>query len=176
MTLLAVGIVVHVVGIDYGGITSDTILPIIVTGIGVGFAEETMFRGVILRALRTDHRREFTVIWVSSVWFGFFHLTNIINGTPALTVLQQCVVASLTGVVLYSFRRWRGLLVAGMAAHGLWDVSVFFPASELGVLFVLAFQVVIVISAIVVIFALRRERVTVTSQGVVDLGDRRAAA
>jgi len=135
----------------------------------VGFAEETLFRGIILRSLRTNLRPEAWVLLISSVWFGFFHLTNIVNGSPAAGVVTQCVQASAAGVVLYTFRRIRGLLVVGMIAHGLWDMSVFLPAPT-GTLAVanLAVQVLVFLSALVaaIVMIRRDRRITVTSSDV----------
>ena len=98
----------------------------------MGFAEETLFRGIILRSLRTKMRAEFWVMLWSSLWFGFFHATNLANGSPLGQVVGQCLLASTAGVLLYFSPRWRGLLVLGMVAHGLWDMSVFLPASDNG--------------------------------------------
>jgi membrane protease YdiL (CAAX protease family) len=169
VALFAVGIVVHLAVADWGKTSADLLLAILAAGVMVGFAEETLFRGIILRSLRTNLRPEAWVMLISSLWFGFFHLTNILNGSPAAGVVTQCLQASAAGVVLYVFRRVRGLLVVGMVAHGLWDMSVFVPAPT-GTLAVadLAVQVLVVLSALVAaIIMLRRDRtMTVTSTGV----------
>ena len=109
------------------------------------------------------------MVLFSSLWFGFFHLTNILNGSPPATVVNQCLQASAAGVVLYLFRRVRGLLVVGMIAHGLWDMSVFVPAPT-GTLAVanLAVQVLVFLSALVaaIVMIRRDRRITVTSSDV----------
>jgi membrane protease YdiL (CAAX protease family) len=128
VVVFIVSIAAHFAVANYSKASGDLLLAIIAAGVLVGFAEETLFRGIILRALRTDLRPEAWVMLVSSVWFGFFHLTNIVNGSPAQAVLSQCVQASVLGVGLYLFRRVRGLLVLGMIAHGLWDMGAFLPA------------------------------------------------
>ncbi len=169
LALFAVGIVVHLAVADWSEAPTDLILAILAAGVLVGFAEETLFRGIILRSLRTNLRPEAWVMLISSLWFGFFHLTNILNGSPPATVVNQCLQASAAGVVLYLFRRVRGLLVVGMIAHGLWDMSVFVPAPT-GTLAVadLAVQVLVFISALVaaIIMIRRDRRITVTSSGV----------
>ena len=87
-------------------------------------------------------------------------------------VLNQCVQASALGVVLYLFRRVRGLLAVAMVAHGIWDMSVFLPQPS-GTLAVadLAVQVVVFLSALVAaVILLRRDRKTaMTRTGVQDL-------
>ena len=152
-----------------GRTPTDLLLAIVAAGVLVGFAEETLFRGIILRSLRTNLRPEAWVMLISSVWFGFFHLTNLLVGSPAGGVLLQCVQASAAGVVLYLFRRVRGLLVVGIIAHGLWDMSVFLPPpSGTIALANLGIQILVSVSAVVAaIIIVRRERkTTVTSTGL----------
>ncbi|PPB50359.1 hypothetical protein C4K88_00075 [Arthrobacter pityocampae] len=125
-----VGIIVHLVFVGWSGLRVDLLIPILVTGILVGFCEETLFRGILLRGLRADGRTEATVAIGTSVIFGLFHLTNLITGSPAPAVLNQVLLATTTGAILYSFRRMRGLLLPAMIAHGLWDISLFLPPAE----------------------------------------------
>jgi membrane protease YdiL (CAAX protease family) len=44
--------------------------------------------------------------------------------------LGQVVIASISGFVLYLARRATGLLIAGMALHGIWDISTFLAGTE----------------------------------------------
>lgn len=37
----------------------------------------------------------------------------------------QVVLAALSGILLYVFRRYTGLIWPAMVAHGLWDISTF---------------------------------------------------
>lgn len=171
--LFLVGIVVHLTGVDWGRVPADLLLAVLAAGVLVGFAEETLFRGVILRSLRTRHRAEAGVMVISSLWFGFFHLTNIANGSPVGKVLFQCVIASLSGVALYAFRRWRGVLLAGMIAHGLWDMSTFLPAREgsAALLNLTVMALVAVSAAIAAILVVARDRrMAVTPEGSVTIG------
>ena len=169
VVIFAVGIVAHLAIADWAAAPTDLLLAIVAAGVLVGFAEETLFRGIILRSLRTNLRPEAWVMLISSVWFGFFHLTNLLVGSPAGGVLLQCVQASVAGVVLYLFRRVRGLLVVGMIAHGLWDMSVFLPPPSGTIALVnLGIQVLVSVSAVVAaIIIVRRDRaITVTRTGV----------
>lgn len=123
--LMVLALALQFAGVSWGGFTSTHLLWIVVAGILVGFAEETLFRGIILRALREGGRREGVVVLVSSLWFGLFHATNLITGSPVASVGQQVVIASIAGVALYLWRRGTGLLAAGMVVHALWDMSSF---------------------------------------------------
>lgn len=156
---------------DWGSV-GDKLLPILAAGVLVGFAEETLFRGIILRSLRTKLRPEAWVMLISSVWFGAFHLTNILNGLNIISGVVQMILASAGGVIFYLFRRFRGLLVVAMLAHGLWDTSAFLPSPTGGLANVSRiFMAVEVIAAIVaVIIVIRRDRrITVTQTGVQEL-------
>ncbi|WP_104167279.1 CPBP family intramembrane glutamic endopeptidase [Arthrobacter sp. SX1312] len=123
-------IVLHLVFVDWSGLGMDLLIPIVIVGLLVGFAEETLFRGILLRGLRTDRRTELTVAVGTSVAFGVFHLTNLVTGSPVPAVLNQVLLATLTGAILYSFRRIGGLLLPAMIAHGLWDISLFLPPAN----------------------------------------------
>ncbi len=165
VAIFAVGIAVHFAVADWAKVPTDLLLAIVAAGVLVGFAEETLFRGIILRGLRTNLRPEAWVMLISSLWFGFFHLTNLLVGSPAGGVLLQCVQASLAGVVLYVFRRVRGLLVVGMIAHGLWDMSVFLPPPSGTIALVnLGIQVLVSVTAVIAaIVIVRRERTIAVS-------------
>ncbi len=123
-------LVSHLVFKLSGGVAIDLLLAVVFAGVGVGIAEEVLFRGVILRALRTHGRSEAWAMLWCSVWFGMMHATNIFVGSPPLGVAVQVVLAALSGVTLYLMRRTRGWLLTGMIAHGLWDISTFLPAPQ----------------------------------------------
>jgi len=123
--LVLVATLLRFPGVSWGQFTSAHLAAILAAGVLVAYAEETLFRGIILRALRNGIRHEASVVLFSSLWFGFFHLTNLITGSPMNAVLSQCLQASAIGIVLYLARRARGLLLPAMAIHGLWDVSTF---------------------------------------------------
>lgn len=156
---------------DWGSV-EDKLLPILVAGALVGFAEETLFRGVILRSLRNNLRPEAWAMLISSLWFGAFHLTNIATGLNIISGIVQMFLASAGGVFFYLFRRYRGVLVLAMLAHGLWDTSAFLPQPTGGLANVpRAFMVIEVVGAIIaIIIVIRRDRsITVTPQGVQQL-------
>ena len=168
LVLYVLGIIAQFAVADWSK-ASGRLLPILAAGLLVGFAEETLFRGIILRSLRTNARPEAWVMLISSLWFGFFHLTNLFNGVNAISVLIQCLLASAGGVVYYLFRRFRGLLLLAMFAHGLWDTSLFLPAPSGGLANVdRVVLIVVVISALVAaVVVLRRDRsLAVTRSGV----------
>lgn len=124
MAVWWLAIVVRLAGVRWDAVPLDLLLAIAVSGVLVGFAEEVLFRGFFLRALRAGGRSEGrAALWVA-LCFGLFHLPNVFMGTGALGLLQV-LLAATSGSVLYVFRRHFGLLWPAMVAHGTWDVAAF---------------------------------------------------
>jgi len=90
----------------------------------VGFSEELMFRGVILRSLRAR-----LAIWpaviVTSLLFGSVHSLNILTTGEVAQSLIQSVGAALTGLMFMALRLRTGALWPAMVLHGLWDFGTF---------------------------------------------------
>lgn len=117
-------IVVRLAGVRWGDVPLDLLAAIVASGVLVGFAEETLFRGFFLRAMRSGGRAEGrAALWVA-VCFGLFHLPNVVMGTGALGLIQV-VLAAASGGVLYVFRRHFGVIWPAMVAHGIWDIAAF---------------------------------------------------
>jgi uncharacterized protein len=128
--LMVVIALLRFTAVDWNDFSGSHLAGVVVAGILVGFTEETLFRGVILRALRNGVRHEGEIALWTSLWFGFFHATNIITGQSVGSTLQQCVLASLFGIALFLARRARGLLIWGMVLHALWDMSSFLAGTH----------------------------------------------
>lgn len=108
--LYALAIVVQFAVVDWGKPPLEMVAAVMVTGVLVGFAEEVLFRGIILRSLRTG-RSEAMAVLIVSVWFGLFHLMSILGGLDLVSALVQVVLTFAAGIAYYLFRRMSGLLV-----------------------------------------------------------------
>ena len=149
----------------------DLLLAILATGVLVGLAEELVFRGIVLRCLRTGNRPESSAALWTALGFGLFHLPNIFMGT-GLAGLSQIVLAAITGYALYLFRRWHGLLWMAMVAHGTWDISAFLVGDygkDVAAGAALALNLVLAAACVVALIrSLRRDRdFAVRPEGVV---------
>jgi len=167
-SLMLIAALLRFTGVSWGSFTAEHFAAILAAGVLVGFAEETLFRGIILRALRNGSRHEGAVVLVSSLWFGFFHLTNLITGAPAASVLNQCLLASAFGIALYLARRARGVLVFAMVIHAVWDMSAFtfgVHAIDGAVLPVVSFWLSVIanVVALVALVVIWRRKETVTT-------------
>jgi uncharacterized protein len=78
VAIFGAAIIGHFAVVDWAKVDGTLLLAVVCAAVLVGFAEETLFRGIILRSLRTTLRPEAWVMLVSSLWFGFFHLTNLV--------------------------------------------------------------------------------------------------
>ncbi|MDC7122666.1 CPBP family intramembrane metalloprotease [Cellulomonas fimi] len=126
--VMTVTAVLHLLGVDWGAFDPGHVLAVLLASVLVGFAEETLFRGVVLRALRQGRRSEAAAALWTTLWFGAFHLTNLLLDEPGAVI--QVVFAALSGLGFYLVRRGTGTIVAAMALHGLWDFSTFLSSTH----------------------------------------------
>jgi uncharacterized protein len=84
------------------------------------FAEETLMRGVVLRAFAG--RRAWRAAVVSGVAFGLLHLVVLAWGQPMAAVLPLVVVTSLFGIGHACVRLRTGTVWAPLALHALFNV------------------------------------------------------
>ena len=168
VVLYTLAIVVQFAVADWSK-ASDRLLAVVAAGLLVGYTEETLFRGIILRSLRTNARPEAWAMLITTVWFGLFHLLSVFGGLDIVSTLTQCFLAATSGVAYYLFRRTRGLLILAMLAHGLWDLSLFLPAPSGAMINADRIALIIVVTSAVVaaIAMLMRDRsLAVTRSGV----------
>jgi membrane protease YdiL (CAAX protease family) len=125
----AAAIVIRLVAVRWSAV--DVPLFVVTIGLGalIGYAEELLFRGIVLRSLRTRGRTEASAALWTAAGFGLFHLPNLLVGVGALQA-GQIVLAAITGVSLYLLRRYRGTIVMAMVGHGIWDISTFLVATN----------------------------------------------
>lgn len=121
-------IAIRCAAVRWGDVPTDLLVPVLATGVLVGFAEETLFRGIVLRGLREGGRSEAWAALLTAVGFGLLHLPNAFLGT-GLAGLAQVPIAGLSGALLYVFRRRFGSILPAMVAHGAWDISTFLAGS-----------------------------------------------
>ena len=169
--VFVLAIVLRLVTLRWADVSVDLLLVILLVGVLVGLAEELVFRGIVLRCLRTGGRPESSAALWTAVAFGLFHLPNVIFFGAGLRGLPQILLAALSGYALYLFRRQWGLLWVAMVAHGTWDISTFLAGSystDLGSLITLAMAVVLPVLCVVALVRLQRtdRHYTVTPQGV----------
>ena len=109
---------------DWGNISVSFLIVAVVLGIGVGFAEEFVCRGMLLVGLR-GNMQEIAVWALTCLLFGAMHGANIFLGQAAGPTMFQIAMAAIQGSGFYILRRYYGSLVWAMVLHGFWDFSIF---------------------------------------------------
>lgn len=89
----------------------------------VGFAEEGLLRGVVLRALLP--RGALGAAVVSSLLFGIAHLSNIAEGRDTVATIVQAIYATLIGIGFAGPRLYTGTIWPAVGLHGLIDFADF---------------------------------------------------
>ena len=100
------------------------VLTVIVTMILVGFSEELMFRGIVLKGAL----REVSVlkaILISSALFSALHAVNVLAFVPLDGMVQQLVLTFIFGLAMACFALRVNSLVPVIAFHALWDMVQF---------------------------------------------------
>lgn len=104
--------------------SAGVILLVLVNTLFVGFSEETMFRGVLYRALR-GRMGIWPAILLVSVAFGGVHVLNgFITGVFAAAALQA-LMAACSGLLLMAIFLRTGSLWVAIVYHALWDAATF---------------------------------------------------
>lgn len=168
--LLAGAAVLRIAGNDWGARGALYMLLLAIATLFVGIAEETAFRGIVVRALRGPTSNEFAVMVGSSVLFGVMHGINILNGAEVGPTLVQIGIATISGASLYITLRLTGSLLMPILLHGLIDFSILGQIGEIGTLVTIAALVPLlvylltIVAAIVIFVSDRRARVQAVPQ------------
>ncbi len=89
----------------------------------VGFGEEGLLRGVVLRALMP--RGVMRAALISSVLFGAAHLTNMFQGRDVFSTVVQAIYATFIGLGFAGPRIFSGTIWPAVVLHALIDFSDF---------------------------------------------------
>jgi hypothetical protein len=95
----------------------------------VGFTEEAIFRGIMLRNLMPGGTRS-AIVW-SAVWFGALHLPGALFGYDVRMVLLVVAQAFAVGLVFAWVRLASASIWPAMIAHSFFDYSLFIASGSL---------------------------------------------
>lgn len=87
----------------------------------VGFAEEAIFRGLMLNALKS--RGTWTAVIVTSLLFGLSHSLNVLSGKNLADVLVQILYALAIGFAFAALVLKKGIIWPLVLAHFLIDFT-----------------------------------------------------
>jgi hypothetical protein len=89
----------------------------------VGFVEETVFRGLMITALRS--RGEWRAVLVPAVLFGLTHALNVLAGKSGTEAIAQVAYAMAIGFAFGALLLHKGILWPLVLAHFLIDFAHF---------------------------------------------------
>lgn len=88
----------------------------------IGVAEETMFRGVLLRGALTRYNI-FGAMLISAIGFSLLHSINVLAGYPVPDTISQLIVTFQYGLLMAPLALLVGNLWPLILAHFLWDFT-----------------------------------------------------
>jgi len=149
--------VLHFASIDYGAAGAPYVLSWMLTGLFIGFAEETLTRGYVVRILREAGHPEIVVAVISAALFALLHAGNLLSGQAIGATLIQLVYTFGFGICMYLAMRVTGTLLAPILIHASTDPSIFLQtehpvAGPLGSFGGLGNIAVIVVGLVLLIF------------------------
>ena len=131
--LILIIIVMRYVGIDYSVYPGSAIVMTLLTGLFVGFVEEVMTRGIVVKMLRDAGTTEWLVMLGSALAFGLMHAVNLFSGMSLLTVGVTVAFAFGFGILMYVTLRVTGNLIWPILLHGLYDPTLFLSTGGIDV-------------------------------------------
>lgn len=161
--------IIMVVGIlaqtDYAGLASKGglfVLGLLAAMLCVGFAEEMMFRGIGLTALRAHGFTEGRAALWSTVVFGLAHAVNLFTEGPG--AFLQVLTTIVAGYFFYLIRRRAGTLLVPMLVHGLWDFSLISNAVATGTPRALGGLGLLIMVVLAIVVLVRRRQIEPSPQ------------
>ena len=117
--------VLHLASIDYGKAGPSWVLTWLLAGLLIGFAEETLTRGYVVRIMRSAGHSEVAVALVSAALFALLHSVNLFTGQALGPTLLQLVYTFFFGFCMYLALRVTRTLIAPILIHAATDPSIF---------------------------------------------------
>jgi len=121
--------VLRFASIDYAAAGFDWVAAWLLTGLFIGFAEEVLTRGYVVRIMRSAGRSEIAVGLVSAALFALLHASNLFIGQPIVATLLQMLYTFFFGLCMYLALRVTGTIIAPILLHASTDPSIFMQAA-----------------------------------------------
>jgi uncharacterized protein len=90
----------------------------------VGFSEELVFRGIILKGFLEKHGVFFSML-MSAVLFSLLHSVNVFGGMPFIVMLVQLIMTFLLGMVFAPLAIKLNNITPLILFHFIWDMLLF---------------------------------------------------
>jgi len=132
---IAVGVVLlfnilRFASIDYGRAGFGWVAAWMLAGLVIGFAEEVLTRGYVVRIMREGGHSEVAVALVSAALFALLHSANLFTGQAVPSTLVQLVYTFFFGICMYLALRVTGTLIAPILLRASTDPSIFMQSAH----------------------------------------------
>lgn len=115
----------HIVNNLIGVFGAKTLVSDTMMALSAGFFEEFICRGLLfnafLKMFKNNNLKCTLTACSSALFFGIFHLLNLINGQALTPTIQQVIYAFVFGVILASVRTVTNTLIWPVILHFLFD-------------------------------------------------------
>lgn len=118
--VVAVGIALAPLAAGVRPLAPDTYLVLIAGYALTGFAEETMFRGVLAKLL--EARRPIAIAAITALLFGLVHLSNIVIRGEVAVIVAQAVGAAAFGFGFAALRLRTNAILPLVVIHAVHDL------------------------------------------------------
>lgn len=117
--------ILHLLSIDYAAAGIEYVLTWLLAGLFIGFAEEVLTRGYVVRIMRSAGHPEVAVALTSAALFALLHSGNLLGGQALVPTLVQIVYTFFFGILMYLAMRVTRTLLAPVLLHASTDPSIF---------------------------------------------------
>lgn len=122
-------IIISLVNLRFGiyiNYSWQQILLISITMLGVGFSEEILFRGFLMKAIMNKNPK--AAILLPSIIFGIIHITNLFSGANIIMTILQVIYATFFALMCSMFFYKTNNLIPCMICHSITNITdVFLP-------------------------------------------------
>lgn len=116
--------------VDYNAAGLETVAAWMLAGLFIGFAEETLTRGYVIKLLRQARYREITVAAISGAVFAGLHASNLLSGQTLIVTAFQLLYTFAFGICMYLAYRLTGRLIVPILLHASTDPSIFLQSAH----------------------------------------------
>lgn len=111
--------------IDYAKAGLGVVAAWMLAGLFIGFAEEVLTRGYVVRIMRSAGHSEIAVALVSGATFALLHSVNLFTGQSFVATAIQLLYTFFFGLSMYLALRVTGTIIAPILLHASTDPSIF---------------------------------------------------
>lgn len=119
--LIVIGVIQLVKGINQS-IDLKALITVTLLMIGVGFIEEVIFRGFLLKGIQAKSNVKKAII-ISGITFGIGHIVNLSRGYGYNELIVQIVVAIAIGIILAMIVVLTNHLLPGILFHIVFNIT-----------------------------------------------------